>query len=110
MSDYNQTLSIPDALARGADLEKEGLYWIEEPISYEDLDGNSQLVKALQVPIQNGENYSNLNFLAMAMTMKSMDYVMVDLMRIGGVSGWDARGSFGKGGGFANVITFIPRS
>ena len=88
MSDYNQTLSVPDALARGADLEKEGLYWIEEPISYEDLDGNSQLTKALHVPIQNGENYSNLSFLAMAMTMKSMDYVMVDLMRIGGVSGW----------------------
>ena len=40
------------------------------------------------MPIQNGENYSNLSFLAMAMTMKSMDYVMVDLMRIGGVSGW----------------------
>ena len=34
MSDYNQVLSVSDALARGRNLEDEGLYWIEEPLAY----------------------------------------------------------------------------
>ena len=108
MSDYNQALSVPDALARGADLEQEGLYWIEEPISNEDLKGNAQVTKALRVSIQNGENYSNLNLLAMAMSMKSMDYVMVDLMRIGGVSGWMRAASLAKKAGLPMSSHLYP--
>ncbi|MBH98441.1 MAG: mandelate racemase [Rhodospirillaceae bacterium] len=88
MSDYNQALSLSEALERGLDLQQEGLYWIEEPLPYQDLEGNAQVVKTLQVPIQNGENYSSPDFLSLAMKMKSMDYIMIDLMRIGGVSGW----------------------
>ena len=108
MSDYNQALSVPDALARGADLEQEGLYWIEEPISHENLNGNAQVTKALQVPIQNGENYSNLNFLAMAINMKSMNYVMVDLMRIGGISGWMRAAELAKKAGLPMSSHLYP--
>ena len=88
MSDYNQALSVSDALARGRNLEDEGLYWIEEPLAYGDLVGSAKLAEALTTPIQIGENFSGPDALATAIAMGALDYAMVDLMRIGGVSGW----------------------
>jgi mandelate racemase len=37
MVDYNQALTSAEAIARGRELEKEGIYWLEEPIPHEDL-------------------------------------------------------------------------
>lgn len=88
MSDYNQALSLVEALERGRALDEEGLYWIEEPVVHDDFEGSSVLADALRTPIQAGENFSGPDVLATAIAMKAMDYVMVDLMRIGGVSGW----------------------
>ena len=88
MSDYNQALSVVDALERGSGLEDEGLYWIEEPLAHEDFVGSATLVEALTTPIQIGENFNGSDVLATAIAMDALDYVMVDLMRIGGVSGW----------------------
>ena len=88
MSDYNQALSVPDALERGRSLEDEGLYWIEEPIAHDDLVGSSVVAEALRTPIQTGENFYGPDVLSTAIASSAMDYVMVDLMRIGGVSGW----------------------
>src|SRR5258705_2477861 len=39
MVDYNQALSVPDALERGRALEQENVYWIEEPIRHDDYAG-----------------------------------------------------------------------
>ena len=88
MSDYNQALSVEEALERGRGLEEEGLYWIEEPVAHDDFPGSSEVTQALGIPIQVGENFWGPNVLATAIAMTAMDYVMVDLMRIGGVSGW----------------------
>ncbi len=43
---------------------------------------------ALETPIQIGENFSGPATLAAAIEVSASDYVMVDLMRVGGVSGW----------------------
>ncbi len=88
MSDYNQALSVEEAIERGRGLEEEGLYWIEEPVAHDDFAGSSEVTQALGTPIQAGENFWGPNVLATAIAMTAMDYVMVDLMRIGGVSGW----------------------
>ncbi len=36
MVDYNQALTVDEALRRGRALDDEGIYWIEEPIRHDD--------------------------------------------------------------------------
>ena len=58
MVDYNQALSLAQALERGRALDREGIYWLEEPIRHDDYAGNATLVRELETPIQIGENFS----------------------------------------------------
>ena len=43
MSDYNQSLSVPEAGIRAAALDGEGLYWIEEPTRADDYSGHAHI-------------------------------------------------------------------
>jgi mandelate racemase len=88
MVDFNQGLSLAEALHRCRALDEQGLYWLEEPIAYNDLDGHAQLARELRTPVQLGENFYGPRELSRALRAKACDYVMPDLMRIGGVSGW----------------------
>ena len=88
MVDFNQGLSLGDALHRCHALDDQGLYWFEEPIAYDNLAGYAQLARELDTPIQLGENFYGPRDLFQALAMRAGDYVMPDLMRIGGVSGW----------------------
>ena len=88
MVDYNQALSLAQALERGHALEQEGIYWLEEPIRHDDYAGNATLVRELETPIQIGENFSESSAMAVALAAGACDYVMPDLERIGGVTGW----------------------
>jgi mandelate racemase len=88
MVDYNQALSLADALERGRALDGEGIAWLEEPIRHDDYAGNAMLVRELKTPIQIGENFSESTAMATALAAGAADYVMPDLERIGGVTGW----------------------
>jgi len=88
MVDYNQALSLAQALERGRALDQQGIYWLEEPIRHDDYAGNATLVRELKTPIQVGENFSESAAVAMALAAGAADYVMPDLERIGGVTGW----------------------
>jgi mandelate racemase len=88
MVDFNQGLSLGDALTRCHALDGEGLYWFEEPIRYDNIAGHAQLARELKTPVQIGENFYGPRELSKALAAGACDYVMPDLMRIGGVSGW----------------------
>lgn len=88
MTDYNQALTAEEALERGRALDQEGFAWIEEPIQHDDYAGCARIARALATPIQIGENFAGPNALAAALAAKAADYMMPDLMRIGGVTGW----------------------
>jgi mandelate racemase len=88
MVDYNQALSLAQALERGRALDGEQIYWLEEPIRHDDYAGNATLVRELETPIQIGENFSESSAMATALAAGAADYVMPDLERIGGVTGW----------------------
>jgi len=88
MVDYNQALSVTDALERGRALDAESIYWIEEPIHHDDYAGCASLAQALTTPIQIGENFSLPVAMETALKAGAADYVMPDLERIGGVTGW----------------------
>ena len=88
MCDFNQGLSLGDALQRCHALDDQGLYWFEEPTTYDNLPGYAQLARELKTPVQLGENFYGPRQLYQAVRAGAADYVMPDLMRIGGVSGW----------------------
>jgi mandelate racemase len=88
MVDFNQALTVAEALRRGRALDGEGVYWIEEPIRHDDYRGCRTLARALATPVQLGENFSLPYSMAQAIEARACDYLMADLERIGGVTGW----------------------
>jgi mandelate racemase len=88
MVDYNQALSLDEALTRGRALDREGLAWLEEPIRHDDYAGAALIARELSLPVQIGENFSLPAGMQAALNAKACDLVMPDLERIGGVSGW----------------------
>lgn len=86
--DYNQALDVAEAQARGRALDDEGIDWLEEPIRHDDYRGAALLARELRVPIQIGENFNGPTDMLTALDAGACDYVMPDLERIGGVTGW----------------------
>ena len=86
--DYNQALTVAEAIRRGRALEGEGVAWLEEPIRHDDYAGNAAVARALAVPVQIGENFNGPQAMIEALAARAGDYVMPDAARIGGVSGW----------------------
>jgi mandelate racemase len=88
MVDYNQSLSAPEALRRIEALAKFDLAWVEEPVPAEDLAGHARIREASSVPIQTGENWWFGHDMAHAIAAGACDFCMLDIMKIGGVTGW----------------------
>jgi mandelate racemase len=88
MADFNQALSVREAIDRGRALDGEGLAWIEEPVRAGDLEGCARVADELETPVQIGENFSGVFQMRDSLDLGASDLVMPDLQRIGGVSGW----------------------
>jgi mandelate racemase len=88
MVDYNQALTSAEAIRRGRELEKEGIYRLEEPIAHDDYEASAAVARELRVPLQIGENFNGPEDLLRAVHARASDYVMADVARIGGVTGW----------------------
>ena len=88
MVDYNQSLTPTDAIERLRVLDAEGLTWVEEPTLAHDYAGHAQIAAECRTPIQCGENWWGTQDLKHAIEAGASDYLMPDVMKIGGVSGW----------------------
>ena len=88
MVDFNQSLSLDEALNRCHKLDELNLFWIEEPLIYDNYEGYSRLTRDIKTPIQMGENFYGPRELYKALQMGASDLVMPDFVRIGGISGW----------------------
>lgn len=88
MVDYNQSLTVPEATRRIAQIAEYDLEWVEEPVPAEDLLGHGLVRKSSRVPIQTGENWWFPEDAARAISAQASDFAMLDIMKIGGVTGW----------------------
>ncbi len=86
--DFNQGLPSASALETCRAIDGLGLTWIEEPVAYDDYDTQARLATKLGTPINIGENWWSWRVGKAAIEMGACDYVMPDLLRIGGVTGW----------------------
>ncbi len=108
MVDYNQALTVAQALERGRMLDAESIFWLEEPIRHDDYTGNAELASALKTPIQIGENFSEASAMATALAARACDLVMPDLERIGGVSGWQRAAALASANAIAMSSHLFP--
>lgn len=84
MADANQQMNVPQAIRLGRTLEEFGLTWFEEPVPYQDHEGEAAIAAALDTPIASGETeYTGRGMLAM-LQRRSADILMPDLQRMGG--------------------------
>jgi mandelate racemase len=88
MVDYNQSLTASAATQRIRALDAEGLTWIEEPTLAHDLAGHARVAREAKTPIQCGENWWGPDEVGRAIDAGASDLVMLDAMKVGGVSGW----------------------
>src|SRR3954447_9132762 len=109
MVDFNQGLSVAEALKRGRMLDAEdGVDWIEEPIRADDFTGAARLARELATPIQLGENFMGPEQMAQAIAADACDFVMPDAERIGGVTGWMRAAALAQGAGLEMLSHLFP--
>jgi mandelate racemase len=99
MVDYNQSLTPPQAMERIRALEGEGLAWVEEPTLAHDYAGHTYIARESKTPIQCGENWWGTLDMQHAIDVGACDYMMPDVMKIGGVTGWLRAAALGHSSG-----------
>jgi mandelate racemase len=109
MVDFNQGLTVAQALERGHLIDAEGgVHWIEEPVRADDFAGNARLTREIATPIQIGENFMGPEQMAQALAVQACDYVMPDAQRIGGVTGWMRAAALAQGAGIEMSSHLFP--
>ncbi len=109
MVDFNQGLSVAEAIRRGRMIDEEGgVTWIEEPVRADDFSGCSQIRKKVRTPIQIGENFMGPEQMAQALAAGACDFVMPDAQRIGGVTGWMRAAALAQGAGMEMSSHLFP--
>jgi mandelate racemase len=88
MVDYNQSLTPVEAVRRMRVLDDENLTWVEEPTLAHDYAGHALVARETRTPVQCGENWWGLLDMQHAIDAHASDYMMPDVMKIGGVTGW----------------------
>lgn len=85
--DANQSLDRYEARAMLALLEDLDVYWFEEPLSMEDIEGHRQLRNARRsVRIATGENLYTRSGVMEYLSAGAVDVIQADASRVGGVS------------------------
>ena len=88
MADYNQSLSVPEAIRR-----VQLLVWVEDPTRTDDFAGRARIAAECRTPIQIGENFWGPHDLTKCLAagglgLGASDFMMLDVMKIGGITGW----------------------
>lgn len=88
MVDANQSLTLAQARRRAAAFEEIDVYWFEEPLPADDVDGHRQLAESTSVPIAVGESLYAPTQFKEYLQRGAASIVQVDVARIGGITPW----------------------
>src|SRR5215468_7291097 len=86
MVDVNCAWSPAMAIQMGRALEPYDLYWIEEPVTTDDIDGSARVAAALSTPIAGYETELGLYGFRELITRAAVDIVQPDVAWAGGFS------------------------
>jgi len=86
MCDINQRWRPEQAIDIGSRAEDVGLFWLEDVTTADDYQGLARVTAALKTPIAGGEYLWGISPHRQMIEAHSVDIVMIDLVRVGGVS------------------------
>jgi L-alanine-DL-glutamate epimerase-like enolase superfamily enzyme len=86
MCDINQLWDVQHATVVGKRVEEYGLFWLEDVVAADDYQGLARVADALTTPIAAGEYVYGIAPFRQLLENRSIDIVMVDLLRVGGVT------------------------
>jgi mandelate racemase len=96
MVDYNQSLTPADAVERLRRVEDEGLTWIEEPTLAHDYQGHAHIAHEIRTPFSAAKTGGVCATCSTPSKRAPSDYMMPDVMKIGGVTGWMRAAALGE--------------
>ena len=88
MCDINQRWDVRQAISIGSRVEEYHLFWLEDGVAHDDYPGLAEVARALATPIAAGEYVYGLVPFRHMLEARSVDIVMVDLLRAGGMTQW----------------------
>jgi L-alanine-DL-glutamate epimerase-like enolase superfamily enzyme len=88
MCDINQLWSVNQAIEVGRRIEPYHLFWLEDPTTHDDYPGLARIADALATPIAAGEYHYGIAPFRHLLEARSIDIVMIDLVRAGGITQW----------------------
>ena len=88
MCDINQLWSVHHAIDVARRVEPYHLYWLEDPVAHDDYAGLARVAEALTTPIAAGEYHYGIAPFRHLLEARSIDIVMIDVLRVGGITQW----------------------
>ena len=88
MCDINQLWSVDHAIEVGRRIEPHHLFWLEDPTAHDDFAGLARIADNLTTPIAAGEYHYGIVPFRHMLESRSIDIVMIDLLRAGGITQW----------------------
>jgi L-talarate/galactarate dehydratase len=88
MCDINQLWSVNHAIEVGRRIEPYHLFWLEDPTAHDDFAGLARIADNLVTPIAAGEYHYGIVPFRHMLEARSIDVVMIDLLRVGGITQW----------------------
>jgi len=88
MCDINQRWSVNQAIDIGRRIEDVHLYWLEDVTAHDDYAGLARVADALATPVAGGEYVYGITPFRHMLEACSVDIVMIDLLRVGGIANW----------------------
>jgi L-alanine-DL-glutamate epimerase-like enolase superfamily enzyme len=88
MCDINQRWSVHQAIDIGKRVEDVHFFWLEDVTVHDDYTGLGRVADALITPVAGGECLYGITPFRHMIEAHSIDIIMIDLNRVGGISNW----------------------
>jgi len=88
MCDINQRWDVRQAISIGKQVDPYKLFWLEDVTTCDDYDGLARVADALDTPVAGGEYVYGIAPFRQMLEARSVDIVMIDILRAGGVTQW----------------------
>src|SRR6202022_2564671 len=90
MCDINQRWRVEQAIDIGRRVEDAGvgLFWLEDVTTADDFPGLARVTAALSTPVAGGGDVWGIVPFRHMIEARSVDIVMIDLVRVGGITQW----------------------
>lgn len=84
--DGNGKWDLPTCIRFCREAEMYNIFWFEEPMWYDDVQGHSELVKRTGIPVALGEQLYNSAAFQSFIDAKAVHYLQPDITRLGGIT------------------------